>query len=137
MARDLIHYGIKNALEKDGWVITDDPLTVVSEQTRFYIDIGAYKFIIASKNSRKIAVEIKTLASRSILEPFYCALGKFVVYRKALADEGHNRKLYLGISETSYDRLTKIQIFASIIDEFKVNLIIVDLETEKIIKWIN
>jgi len=137
MARDLIHFAIRRALEKDGWLVTDDPLTIVSERTRFYIDIGARKFLTAEKNQEKIAVEIKTLESRSILEPFYCALGKFCVYRKAIKDGGHDRKLYLGISETSHNRLTKIQIFAKIIEEFKVNLIIVDLETEKIITWIS
>ncbi len=28
MAKDIFHQQVKNALIKDGWIITDDPLTI-------------------------------------------------------------------------------------------------------------
>ncbi|MEM6321586.1 MAG: element excision factor XisH family protein, partial [Bacteroidota bacterium] len=105
MARDLIHQAIKSALEKDGWVITDDPLTVINEQTKFFIDIGARKFITATKGQKEIAIEIKTFGYTSILEPFYSALGKYLVYRTALEDSLNNRTLFLGISRTTFFRI--------------------------------
>ena len=136
MARDLIHYSIKRALEKDGWVITDDPLTVISEQTKFFIDIGAKKFVTAKKGKEEIAVEIKTFGYSSILEPFYSALGKYLVYKKALEDILSTRKLFLGISKTTYFRINQIPIFKNILTSFEIKIIIVDVNKEKILQWI-
>ena len=70
MARDLIHYSIKNALEKDGWKITNDPLSISSDETRFYIDLAANKFVTAEKRDEKIAVEIKSFNYVYILDQF-------------------------------------------------------------------
>lgn len=136
MARDLIHYGIKNALEKDGWVITDDPLSISNEVTRFYIDLAANRFLTAQKEQEKIAVEIKTFGYISILEPFYCALGKYLVYKKALEEVDSSRKLYLGISNKTYNRLKLVSIFMKILTDFNIKLIVVDIETENILQWI-
>ena len=57
--RDIIHEIVRNALEKDGWVITHDPLIIPSGGTTFRMDLGAEKMIIAEKGLEKIAVEIK------------------------------------------------------------------------------
>jgi len=136
MARDLIHFSIKHALEKDGWKITDDPLNISSEDTRFYIDLAANKFVTAEKRAEKIAIEIKSFNYISILEPFYCALGKYLVYQKALKETRSSRKLFLGIANRTYFRLKQIPIFLRILTEFDVKLIIVDTKKEKIIQWI-
>ena len=136
MARDLIHFAIRNALEKDGWKITDDPLSILSDETRFYIDLAANKFVTAEKSDEKIAIEIKSFNYLSILEPFYCALGKYVVYQKALKEANSTRKLFLGIANKTYFRLRQIPIFLRILEESEVNLIIVNTKSEKIIKWI-
>ena len=136
MARDLIHFSIRRALEKDGWSITNDPLSVSSETTRFYIDLAANRFVTAEKRDEKIAVEIKSFNYVSILEPFYCAVGKYVVYKKALEEVNSNRKLYLGITNKTYFRLKQISIFLRILTDFNIKLIIVDTETEKILQWI-
>jgi len=36
MARDLIHFSVKNALLKDGWNISNDPLTLKSKTTKVF-----------------------------------------------------------------------------------------------------
>ncbi len=59
-ARDLYHDTVKNALVKDGWTITHDPLTLEVASTRLFVDLGAEQVIGAEKGLRKIAVEIKT-----------------------------------------------------------------------------
>jgi hypothetical protein len=38
MARDLFHYAVRAALEKEKWVITDDPLKVGAGGAKFEID---------------------------------------------------------------------------------------------------
>ena len=50
MARDLFHNIVKEALIKDGWTITDDPLTLLSrEEGGISTDMGAEKVIVAEK----------------------------------------------------------------------------------------
>lgn len=39
-ARDLYHDAVVEALEKDGWLITHDPLTIVYTTREVFIDIG-------------------------------------------------------------------------------------------------
>jgi len=63
MARDLFHNAVKNALIKDGWQITDDPLFLKVGGVEFYIDLGAEKLIAAERNNKKIAVEIKSFVN--------------------------------------------------------------------------
>jgi hypothetical protein len=62
MARDLFHDAVRNALVKDGWIITEDPLFLKIGGVEIYIDLGAEKLIAAERNNEKIAVEIKSLA---------------------------------------------------------------------------
>ena len=55
--KDSFHDSVRNALEKDGWTVTHDPLTLRLEDVKFYVDLGAEKLIEPSK---KVAVEIKS-----------------------------------------------------------------------------
>ncbi|MEG3930685.1 MULTISPECIES: element excision factor XisH family protein [unclassified Microcoleus] len=46
-AKDRFHEAVKVALQKDGWTITDDPLTIPIERlSNLYIDFGAEKLLI-------------------------------------------------------------------------------------------
>ena len=66
-AKDIIHDAVKNALVKDGWTITDDPLTLTYEKTSVLVDWGAERLIAAQRGSEKIAVEIKSFTGRSAI----------------------------------------------------------------------
>jgi len=57
-AKDLYHDNVCNALIKDGWTITDDPLVLSIGTRSVYIDLGAEKLIAAERDNQKIAVEI-------------------------------------------------------------------------------
>jgi hypothetical protein len=58
-ARDRYHDQVKNALIKDGWTTTDDPLHVRRGKMDMYVDLGAEQEIYAAeKDQRKIAVEV-------------------------------------------------------------------------------
>lgn len=81
MARDIYHSTVKIALEKDGWTITDDPLTLAIGERSVYVDLGAEKLLTAEKEEQKIAVEIKSFLSRSPVKDLEVALGQYVLYR--------------------------------------------------------
>jgi CRISPR/Cas system-associated exonuclease Cas4 (RecB family) len=96
-ARDLFHQAVRNALEKEEWVITDDPLEIELEEVTLKIDLGAERLIAAEKAGEKIAVEIKTFASNSPVSDFHTALGQFLNYQIALEENDSERLLYLAV----------------------------------------
>ena len=68
MAKDKFHDLVRDALIKDGWEITHDPLAVEFNSLRqVFIDLGAEKVLTAQKGERKIAVEIKSFIGVSLL----------------------------------------------------------------------
>jgi hypothetical protein len=64
-AKDIYHDTVKNALIKEGWTITDDPLILKWGSKTLLIDLGAEKLIAAEKDNKKIAVEIKSFVGAS------------------------------------------------------------------------
>lgn len=48
-SRDIYGDAVKNALIKDGWTITDDPLKLAYGNKKVYIDLGAERTIGAEK----------------------------------------------------------------------------------------
>ena len=94
-ALDQYHQTVRNALIKDGWTITSDPLTLTVGADRIHIDLAAERVIAAEKGTRRIAVEIKTFAGASRIADLEDALGQYVVYRMALRRTQPDRELYL------------------------------------------
>jgi hypothetical protein len=62
---DKYHEAVRNALIKDSWTITDDPLKIEFEDTRLWADIGAEKTFAAEKENQRIAVEVKVFGGIS------------------------------------------------------------------------
>jgi len=94
MAKDIIHEPVKNALIKDGWIITDDPLTLKYEEVRAYVDLGAERLIAAERQNEKIAIEIKSFVGRSVIHDLEVTLGQYILYLNLLKVLEPDRKLY-------------------------------------------
>jgi hypothetical protein len=101
-ARDAFHDHVKTALIKDGWRITDDPLSLPWGGTFLQVDLGAERLITAEKATRKIAVEVKSFLSPSRMEDLEDALRQLVLYRHVLGSYEPDRELYLAIREDVY-----------------------------------
>ncbi|MBW4684674.1 MAG: XisH family protein [Komarekiella atlantica HA4396-MV6] len=54
-ARDIYHNNVKNALIKDKWLITHDPLTLKFGKKDMYVYLGAKQLLAAQKVECKIA----------------------------------------------------------------------------------
>ncbi|WP_408962459.1 element excision factor XisH family protein [Phormidium tenue] len=93
MAKDLFHQAVKQALIKDGWTITSDPLTIRIDRVKLEIDLAAEKVFAAEKDGQKIAVEVKSFINPSNISDFHNALGQFLSYRLALQMTEANRIL--------------------------------------------
>ncbi len=137
-ARDFFHQEVKNALIKDGWLITHDPLSLSLGGVDMSIDLGAEKLIGAQKDNQKIAVEIKSfLAQSSAIYEFHTALGQFINYRAALRQEEPERILYLAVPLITYNNFFQLEFPQSMLNENKVKLIIYNPEKEVITEWKN
>jgi hypothetical protein len=89
--KDKFHDAVKNALNKDGWTITDDPYKLDFGFTDAFVDLGAERLLAAEKGKEKIAVEVKSFIGSSELYEFHTALGQFANYELALQIEDHKR----------------------------------------------
>ena len=101
-AKDIFHQSVRNALEKDEWEITHDPLHLKVDDIEFFIDIGAERILAAQKGTNKIAVEIKSFLGTSEVTDFHLAVGQILNYRFALKKEQPERILYLAIDIDVY-----------------------------------
>ena len=135
MAKDRFHNIVRNALEKEGWVITDDPYELNVGEVDFEIDLAA-ELLAAERENEKIAVEIKSFISRSAVSDFHTALGQCINYQFALSEIDPQRILYLAIPETIYQSFFQRRFVRSVIDKTQINLLTYDLNQEVIQQWL-
>jgi len=136
-AKDIFHNTVKNALQKEGWTITHDPLFIRFGKVELYIDLGAEKLIAAKKNGEQIAVEIKSFLADSNITDFHSTLGQFMNYRMALEDLQPERTLYLAIPSGIYDNFFTLPFGQKAIEYHQLKLIVYDIKKEGIVKWLN
>ena len=123
-AKDIFHDCVKHALIKDGWIVTDDPLSLKIGKKDLFIDLGAEKILIAEKENQKIAIEIKSFIGTSEVEDLKNALGQYVLYEKIIKRQLLERILYLAIRETTYSNLFSQEIGQILLEEKTLKLII-------------
>jgi hypothetical protein len=136
MARDKYHYEFREALEKDGWTITDDPLTVKIGKITVHIDLGAERIIAAEKGNEKIAVEIKTFSNFSFITALYEAVGKYILYRNFLKTTSSERVLYLAIPRAIYEEFFEEPALKEVLSEEQFKIIVYDADIQTITAWI-
>lgn len=134
-AKDTTHNVVKNALAKEGWIITDDPLLVQFGDIDLYIDLGAEKIIAAEKNGEKIAVEIKSFIRPSFISDFHLAMGQFINYRAALNNQDPDRILYLAVPLDTYEAFFSLQFVQFMIESQQLKLIVYNIGQEEIVLW--
>jgi hypothetical protein len=72
---DIIHNAVKNALIKDGWMITNDPYVIQYRRTTLYADLGAERPIAVQRNGQKLVIEVKSFVGASKIQDLKEALG--------------------------------------------------------------
>jgi hypothetical protein len=134
-AKDLFHHAVKQALLKEEWVITADPLIIKIGGVKLEIDLAAEKVIAAEKAGRKIAVEIKSFLSPSAITDFHAALGQFLNYRLALQMHEPERIPYLAVPLDTYESFFQEPFIQTAVDFYQVKMVIYNPTQEVIIAW--
>ncbi len=134
-ALDLYHNAAKQALIKDGWTITHDPLHLRWGRKDMYVDLGAKRLIIAERSEQKIAVEVKSFLGLSEMQSFRDAVGQFAIYRAVLRRTYPDFILYLAIRDVIYTSFFEEPIGQILIEDENLKLIVFDAEKEEILQW--
>jgi len=134
-AKDFFHDIVRTALEKDGWLITADPLVLTIGLRSVFIDLGAEKLIAAERGSEKIAVEVKSFLSPSPISDLDTAWGQFFLYARALQKQEPDRRLYLAVNETVFQTLFAEEAGQLLLEEPGFHLIVFNTTTTEIVLW--
>ncbi len=137
MARDIIHNQVKNALIKDGWIITADPFQLEYQEFRLFVDLLAEQPFTAQKENQNIAVEIKSFVGQSFVYSLQQAIGQFTMYHKFLKKMMPEYQLFMAINEIIYYRYFEQNAVQLLMQELPLALIVVNIQREEIVKWIN
>jgi len=136
MARDIFHEHVKEALIKDGWEITHDPLPIAFKGKNVEIDLGAEPIFGAVKADKLIAVEVKSFTEKSLLYAFHRALGQFINYRRMMRNADPERVIFIAVPLDVYRDFFLHPFGQNAIEEEGIKLIVFDPKLKKVHKWI-
>jgi XisH protein len=135
-ARDIYHNQVRNALIKDGWTITHDPLRLTWGDKDLYVDLGAERLLAAEKAGLRIAVEIKSFVGDSEVDDLEKPIGQYVLYRAVLAEREPQRRLYLAVSREVLRDIFEKPMGQLLLKNQLVQVFGVDMDAEVIVEWI-
>ena len=134
-AKDIYHDTVKSALIKDGWTITHDPLRLRWGNDLLYVDLGAEKLLTATKENRKIAVEIKSFASSSNIADLENALGQYILYQNIIEEIEPDRTLYLAVHEEIFLTVFDESLGQMLVRKNHIKLLVFSRTEEVILRW--
>ncbi len=135
-ALDRYHETVRHALNKDGWTITDDPLTLELDERTLYADFGAERLLAAERGTEKIAVEIKTFRSPSPVADLEQAIGQYSLYEDILQILESERTLYLAIPEEAFTHIFSERIGQIALKNRIKRAFVFSPAQEEIVQWL-
>ena len=135
-ARDIYHNTVKNALVKDGWTITHDPIRLrLRRGKNLFIDLGAERLLAAEKGTEKIAVEIKSFVRVSDMKDLEDAVGQFVLYAHLMQRYYPDYVLYLAVPEEVRVSVFEEEAGQVLLEDGVVRLFSFDPAKEVVVQW--
>jgi XisH protein len=137
MARDLLHNSVKEALLKEGWHITNDPLRIPIDGTYLEVDMAAEIIFGAERGDEKIAIEVKSFLKKSFMTNFHEAIGQYLDYKSAMEDFEPERIVFLALPLHAYNNsIFQGRFIQKRLREEETKLIIFDPLKQEIVQWI-
>jgi len=134
-ARNIYHDAVVDALVSDGWLITDDPLTLSFGGKDVYVDLGAQRTAIgAERAGRRIAVEVHSFLLPSPVRDLQEAIGQYEMYRAILDESGSDRHLFLAVPQHVYNGLLSEPFGQLRVTRIKLRLVVFDDLQRRIVR---
>jgi hypothetical protein len=134
--RDKYHDAVKNALIKDGWTITHDPMTLSLGRHKIFVDLGAERLLAAQRGEERIAVEVKTFGGPSEVTDMEQALGQYLLYKTLLKRTQPDRRLVLAMPEEAFDAVIAVELGQAVREDYALSILAFDVEQEVIVQWL-
>ncbi len=137
MAKDIYHKLVRQALENEGWTITEDPyyFPVGLRRRKVSADLGAEKYIVAEKELQKILVEVKSFITSSNINELNHSVGQYDFYSLLLEEKEPDRIPFLAMPKDAYEDLIAEPIIQTFLKRHQVKLIIFDTQYPIIHAW--
>lgn len=136
-AKVISHNNVRNALAKDGWNITRDPLRIRLLRGRnLFVDLGAERLFIAERETEKIAIEVKSFRRTSTMRDLEEAVGQFVLYDRLLKRYYPEYNLYLAVTERIYRSVFLEEAGQILLEDGTIRLVTFHPVEEVIVRWI-
>ena len=100
------------------------------------MDLGAEKIFSAQKGTQKIAVEVKSFLSKSVLYDYHSALGQYLGYKLNLDDFEADRVLFIAMPQPAYKILSGKKLAMKTVRAFSLKIFTFDIEKKEIVQWI-
>lgn len=97
--------------------------------------MGTERLLAAEKGTEKIAIEIKSFLRDSVTNEFHLALGQFLNYRLGLEKLMIDRKLFLAIPHSAYEKMEQLPLIQLAIETYNIPLIVYDTEDQTKLSW--
>jgi hypothetical protein len=137
-ARNIYHDLVAGLLIAEGWTITDDPLTLSIGDRNLYVDLGVERNELgAERNGERIAVEIQSFTSNSVVDDLQGAIGQYVLYRSVLSRQQPDRPLFLAIPKKVYDGILSEPLGQAVMVDLNFRLLVFDPEANEVVRWIS
>ena len=80
---------------------------------------------------------MKSFLGPSLVSDFHLALGQFLNYRLALAQQDPQRRLYLAVPIEIYTTFFALPFIQSAVHSYQLALVVYDSERQEVSQWIN
>lgn len=137
MAKDIIHDAVVNALDKDGWTIIKEHFRIECGEVEVYADLLTQRKSTAiGDNLPRVIMGIKTFGACSFVKELEQALGQYSFYLNMLEFAGLDYELYLAISKHVHEDYFLRPVTSQIVKRHQIKLLIVDIDEEEVVQWI-
>jgi hypothetical protein len=137
--RDLYYDLVKNALRKDGWRITHNPLHLrlpTNDDTRTKQGEAAEALLLgAEKDERKIAVLVKSFVDHCDAADLQKALAHLRLYHTRLHATAPDHTLYLAVRQTTYRDYFTGSVGEQLLASQPILFMVFDPRSEAIVNW--
>jgi hypothetical protein len=135
MALDSCHNQVVNALRKAGWRVNDKPVHMRTNGLAVFADLEAQ--MNNGSFHKIIVVEVKCFNDpRFDQDELYRAVGQYLLYRSMQHIRGVDTPLYLAMPEPVYHRLFLKQVVQDVLQESRIKLIVIDIDREDVLRWL-
>jgi hypothetical protein len=132
---DQCHEQVMRALQKDGWQIDEQQVPIKLDRRKVFVDMRVGRVMNGSRQ-QMLLLEVKCFPdAKNTTQEIYTAIGQYILYRVMLRKVEFDVPLYLSIPENIFSDVFDDSVRQAI-QETQIKLVIVNLDEERIVQWI-